>query len=301
MEPRFPEFKEIGLEDKNILTGIMKAYKPSTSEWTFTNFFIWRSLYRFRWTLYNDLLLVICNQNDTDLYAMEPVGKGDRRRAAREVLEWLREEAGVASPRIEKADSRFIEEAGGLVGSVVEPVRDHFDYVYRREDLVRLEGSRYRSKRNHINKLMRTYSFHYEDMTEDHIGQCIELQERWCRLRRCQDDLNLLEEWGATSEVLLNFGNLDVRGGVIIVEGRVGAFTLGEMLNDNTVVVHIEKADPEVDGLYPIINQQFCEKAWQGVDYINREQDLGLPGLREAKMSYYPDHYAEKYRFTIEG
>jgi hypothetical protein len=78
------------------------------------------------------------------------------------------------------------------------------------------------------------------------------------------------------------------------------AFTIGQMLNDDTAVVHIEKADPEIPGLYPVINQQFCENKWNHARFINREQDLGMSGLREAKLSYYPDHLVKKFRITLQ-
>jgi hypothetical protein len=181
----------------------------------------------------------------------------------------------------------------------VEPLHDHFDYVYRREDLVRLTGGKYRSKRNHINQLLRFYKAVYEPLQEKHISDCLTLQEKWCQMNRCEDDLDLLGEDEAIQEILTHYNTLQVQGAVIIIEGRVGAFTIGEQLNSDTAVIHIEKADPEIPGLYSFINQQFCENRWGDVLYINREQDLGIPGLREAKLSYYPDHLVEKYRITM--
>ena len=127
------------------------------------------------------------------------------------------------------------------------------------------------------------------------------MQEKWCILRRCEDDLDLLGEWDAVKEILNSYESLDVQGGVVTIENKVMAFTIGQMLNDDTAVVHIEKADPEIPGLYPVINQQFCENSWHDARYINREQDLGMPGLREAKLSYYPDHLVKKFRITLQS
>lgn len=109
----------------------------------------------------------------------------------------------------------------------------------------------------------------------------------------------MLGEWDAIREALTNFRSLELKGGVILVDNRVQAFTLGERLNNNTAVVHIEKANTEIRGLYAIINQQFCEKQWKDVLHINREQDLGELGLREAKLSYNPCRLVEKYRITL--
>ena len=295
----FPEFKTLELLDKEIFREFFKEYKPKISELTFTNLFVWRTHYKFQWSIYKDWLVIVSLEGEFGTYAMEPVGPSPRDEATRVVLEWMREEKKEKNPRIERADERTVSEIEGVQGIIIEPTRDHFDYVYLREDLVNLAGNKYRSKRNHINQLLRTYSYQYSDLAPDHIQDCIELQEKWCILRRCEDDMNLLGEWDAVKEILSSYESLDVQGGVVTIENKVMAFTIGQMLNDDTAVVHIEKADPEIPGLYPVINQQFCENNWKDVRFINREQDLGMPGLREAKLSYYPDHMVKKFRITL--
>jgi len=297
--PQFPDFKPIELKDRDIFKEIIKEYQPHVSEWTFTNFFIWRNHYGFEWSILKNWLIVICSEGRNGVYAMQPLGPPSRKRAVVTVLEWLLEEKGVAIPRIEKADKRLVSEISGAKHFPVEITREHFDYVYRRDDLAQLTGNRYRSKRNHINQLMRIYKPSYVPLERGHIYDCLELQEKWCQLRRCDDDLNLLGEWEAIRSILANFSKLELHGGVVTIEGKVVAFTIGELLNDKTVVVHIEKADPEITGLYQLINQQFSREAWHGITYVNREQDLWIPGLREAKLSYYPEHFVEKFRIRL--
>lgn len=295
----FPHFKPVEIEDGDTIQTMLREYGPETSELTFTNLFIWRSHYKFHWSVYRDWLVIISQEGEYGTYAMEPVGPSPREEVSRLVLQWMKDEKKEASPRIERADEKIVGELDGAKDINAEPTRDHFDYVYLRDDLVSLAGNRFRSKRNHINQLLRTYSFQYSDLAPDHIQDCIELQEKWCKLRRCEDDLNLLGEWDAVKEILSSYDRLNVQGGVVTIENKVMAFTIGQMLNDNTAVVHIEKADPEIPGLYPVVNQQFCENNWKNVRYINREQDLGMPGLREAKLSYYPDHMVKKFRITL--
>ncbi|HBE45615.1 MAG TPA: hypothetical protein DDW17_09310 [Deltaproteobacteria bacterium] len=297
--PEFPEFKHVDLEDRNIIQEILhSSYKPQTSEWTFTNLFIWRSHYNFQWSIYKDWLLVYCKEDD-DIYMMQPIGPEGRNVLVDILFQWLKDEKGQAIPRIEKADKRFVSELFPSKHIIIEPSRNHFDYVYLRENLVQLSGNRYRSKRNHINHLIRAYTFTYIELQEEHLKDCLLLQEKWCEMKRCKDDLNLMGEWEAVREILTNYHILNLTGGVIMIEGRVEAFTIGELLNENTAVVHIEKANPEIPGLYPMINQQFCEKSLHNVTYVNREQDLGIDGLREAKLSYYPDHFEEKYQIRM--
>ena len=106
-------------------------------------------------------------------------------------------------------------------------------------------------------------------------------------------------EWAAIGVALANFQALQLKGGVILINDRVEAFSCGELLNRQTAVIHLEKANPELRGLYAVINQQFCREAWAGVPFINREQDLGEPGLRTAKLSYHPHRLVEKYRIRL--
>jgi uncharacterized protein len=297
--PIFPDFKPLELEDRAFIHDVLCGYGPGISEMTFTNLFIWRGHYSFQWTIYKDWLFVICREGVNGAYAFQPVGPSSRKEAVVVLLEWLRDEKNIENPRIERADERCVVELGGMKNLVIEPLRDHFDYVYRMEDLVQLAGNKYRSKRNHINQLLRFYSVEYELLQEQHIDDCLALQEKWCQMNRCEDDLDLLSEDEAIREILTQYDALHVQGAVILIEGRVGAFTAGERLSNDTVVIHIEKADPDIPGLYPLINQQFCKNMRDDVIYINREQDLGIDCLRKAKLSYSPDHLVEKYRIRM--
>jgi hypothetical protein len=295
-QPEFPEFKPIQLEDRDFIQEILWKYQPQTSQWTFTNLFLWRTRYGFQWSIYRDWLLVLCTANTNSLYALQPVGPPSRLALTRMLLQYLEEEKEEKEPRIERADQKLIAEIKEARDFLIEPTREHFDYVYRSKDLIELAGRKYHSKRNHINKFLRSYSFNYASLNEDHGNACLELTESWCQLHRCEEDLSLLEEWEAVHGALIHFRTLKLQGGVILMGNKVEAFALGELLNNQTAVVHIEKADPKIPGLYALINQQFCERSWQNVPYVNREQDLGEPGLRKAKLSYHPEYLAETFR-----
>jgi hypothetical protein len=279
------------------------AYQPSTSELTFTNLFIWRKYYGFEWSVLDDCLLVAAAAPEQDpiggAWALPPVGPGPRADTVRRLLLWLKEERGLASPRIRRADRSLAAELETLPDFVVSPVRDDFDYVFRSRDLIELAGSRYHAKRNHIARFSQSHAFVYGLLAEPLLPGCLELAEAWCTLKRCEDDLGLMGEWGAIKEALGHFGLLHIQGGVILVEGRIKAFTMGESLNAQTAVIHIEKADPEVQGLYAVINREFCRRQWPDLAFINREQDLGEEGLRRAKLSYHPDHLEEKYEIAL--
>jgi hypothetical protein len=297
--PEFPDFKGVELGDREFLNNVFRRYRPQASEYTFTNLFIWRSYYGFEWSVYKDWVLVSCRESGGDVCGIGPVGPPSRKDVTLMFLDWMKEKNARKGARIERADATLAAELESSGDIRSEPARDHFDYVYLREELVRLAGNRYRSKRNYINRLLRSYSFSYDHLQDKDIQECFDLQEKWCMEKRCEDDMDLIGEWEAVKQSLINFHALKVHGGVIKIGGRVVAFTIGELLNPETAVVHIEKADPEIPGLYPVINQQFCERSWKDITYINREQDLGIPGLREAKLSYYPHHFVEKYSIRL--
>jgi hypothetical protein len=296
MKPEFPEFKPITLDDRDVIHRMLWQYQPDTSELTFTNLFIWRAHYGFLWSVYRDWLLIVGGNSENGVQAMPPIGPSSRVEVTAMLLQWLKENRDIPRPHIDRADRRLVSELQASPNFLCEPVRDHYDYVYKTTDLIELAGKGYRQQRNHTNYLLRTYKMTYEPMNESHVDSCLNLARSWCEARQCEEDLSFASEGEATREALQNFRALGLDGGVILINGRVEAFTLGELLNRDTAVVHIEKANVEIRGLYAAINQQFCEKRWRNVPAVNREQDLGEPGLRKAKLSYNPDHMVEKFR-----
>jgi uncharacterized protein len=294
--PQFPEFKSLDLEDRAVIHERIWRYQPETSELTFTNFFIWRKYYHTAWSLFGDWLLVVNGHGGDQVYALPPIGPSPRLEPARAVLDWLREHRGMAQPTIERADSRLAEELRAFPNLESEPIRDHFDYIYRSEDLSNLAGRKYHAKRNHVNRFLRTRSLEYRPLTDEYISRCLELTESWCELKHCVEDQSLLGEWEGLREALTHFRELQLHGGMILLGGKVEAVSLGELLNRDTAVIHIEKANPEIDGLYAVINQQFAQVLQAEATWINREQDLGEAGLRKAKLSYFPDHLVEKFK-----
>lgn len=297
--PVFPEFKPIELDDQDFIRDILWKYQPQISELTFTNFFIWRSHYGIQWSSYVDWLIILCSTDHDGVFALPPIGPPSRIDIVKKLLLWLKEEKKDKEPRIERADKILISEIQGATDFLIEPTREHFDYVYKSEDLIHLAGRKYHSKRNHIYQLERKYAFTYAPLNRDLVTSCLALAENWCEWHRCEEDMNLLDEWEAVRQALNQFVELKIEGGVIQIENKVEAFALGELLNKQTGVVHIEKANPEIPSLYTLINQKFCENLWRSFPYVNREQDLGEPGLRKAKESYYPDHLEEKFRIRL--
>jgi uncharacterized protein len=301
MIPLFPTFKPIELNDKKDIAPILEHYQPETSEVTFTNLYIWRNYYGILWCQYQDWLLFLYTAPSESKYALPPIGPAPRTEVCRMLLNWLQQEQGIANPYFDRADARLVAELSDDTKFLIQPVREQYDYVYRTADLINLAGDKYHKKKNHLNKFLRSYSFAYEPMQAVYFEQCLMLAETWCAARHCVEDFGLAGEWDAIKDIIQYYPMLQpqLKGAIILIDNQVAAFTFGEILNAQTAVVHIEKANPEIPELYTVINQQFCEHIWQQMPYINREQDLGEPGLRQAKLSYHPTRLVEKYRIQL--
>nr|MDO8117111.1 phosphatidylglycerol lysyltransferase domain-containing protein [Candidatus Sigynarchaeota archaeon] len=163
-----------------------------------------------------------------------------------------------------------------------------------------LDGPALAGIRKKINRFNRDHAWVYTIFNEATATQCATMQDEWCKMRHCDESDVLSREDRAIQEVLASWATFGVTGGVLTVNGKVVGYTFGERLNKSTVVVHVEKANPEYFGAYQIINQQFATINADGFELINREQDLGEEGLRKAKEGYNPVHMVKKYTILFD-
>ena len=158
-----------------------------------------------------------------------------------------------------------------------------------------LVGKKFQSKRNHVNKFKRTYNYEYTPITPDRIQECLDLEAEWCKANNCDQHEGTGNERRALVYALHNFEELGLTGGILHVDGKIAAFTFGMPINQDTFGVHVEKADTSIDGAYAMINYEFANHIPEQYVYLNREEDLGIEGLRKAKLSYQPAIILEKY------
>lgn len=268
---------------------------------TFTNFFMWRHFYNFRYAVINNLLCVSAHPEHGAPYALVPIGSASdiQCRQTVEAVKMYYESKGwrLRFARVTEQEVAYMREIAAEDDILLDC--NNSDYVYLTENLINLKGKKYDGKRNHINKFKKMYGYEYLPLTKEYIGECERIIKEWYNARPCEEKKELCWERDANMELLANYDVLACKGAVIKVDGRVEAFTVGELLNEDTAVIHIEKANSSIPGLYPFINQQFCLNEWADVKYINREQDLGLAGLRKSKLSYHPEMFVKKYTVEI--
>lgn len=295
--PEFPQFKDFSLEEKPLLEATFLKFPPVISEFTFTNLFIWRQAYQLRISHLKNFICLLSNKGDQSFF-FPPIGEGDPVESFRILLHDLKERG--ISPKIARVPESMVTQIDWKEnGMRVDLDRDQSDYIYLAEDLIKLEGRKYHRKRNHIKQFKEKYSYQYLSLTPEWISECLRLETEWCDLRHCEVVPGLANESVAIKEALTHFDQLNMKAGAILIDGKLEAFTLGEPLNPETVVIHIEKANPAFEGLYPMINQAFLENQWSEYSFVNREQDLGEEGLRKAKESYFPHHMIQKYTITL--
>ena len=298
--PQLPEMRPLELSDRDGLRALFAELQPQQSEFSFTNLYIWREAYQLRLTRVGEAVAVLSWRSDpADSFLLPPLGPAAGPEAVRVCLQHLALQGHRA--KLERATQADLERLGLTDREfAIAPERDHWDYCYLVQDLIELRGNRYHGKRNHLEQFAGRYQFRYVPLTPDLVPACQELQDRWCDEKHCDLVATLRSENRAVKEALEKLDVLGVTGGCIEVEGKVEAFALGELLNPETVVIHIEKANAAFHGLYQAINQQFLEHAWSSTRCVNREQDLGVAGLRDAKQSYRPHHMVEKFAVELK-
>jgi hypothetical protein len=178
--------------------------------------------------------------------------------------------------------------------------RDSSEYLYLRSDLENLAGKKFQPKRNHINQFLRTFpDYEYLPLTPEIMPECMALERQWRKNAEAHEPFEAIEtidaEHNALTTAFEHFAELDLIGAAIRANGKIVAFTYGAPINDEVFDICVEKADISILGTYPVINQQFVRRLPSRFIYINREEDLGVPGLRKAKLSYNPVEMVEKF------
>lgn len=290
------EFRPVRLEDRATIERFTMSSDITNCDLSFANMFCWQEVYHSAWAIVDGFLVIRFHIDGGDrLGYMQPVGEGDCAR----IIPALREDAHAHGQRL-----RII----GLTDRGREMIRQmHIgqfafesdraleDYVYAADDLRNLPGRRYQPKRNHINRFMAEYpDYRYEELTPDRFDECMQLEREWRRNHEGHTS-ELCAEQRAMQRAFAHFAELGMTGGCIYVGERMVAFTYGSAVNDHTFDTHVEKADTDYDGAFTVINCLFARHLPERFTLINREEDLGIEGLRRAKLSYHPAVIQHKF------
>ncbi|MGL4425788.1 MAG: DUF2156 domain-containing protein [Cetobacterium sp.] len=278
-------WKKLTLESKSSIDEFLKN-SFETSDLNFTNFYLWSFSENIEYSI-NDNILNIRGYYGGVEYYFAPICK-----------EFNEEDIVLNIKKIKDLNGKFVfipEQYNYFLKNKfnLEEERDSFDYIYLQEDLAFLKGRKFSSKKNKINKFFKTYAFEYEKISNSNIEEVRDFQRKWSENRK-HDEIILSETMGI-EELLNNYEKLNLRGGILKVDDKVIGYAIGEKITQNMGVIHIEKADSEYSGSYQMINMLLAKEEFGDVEFINREDDFGSLGLREAKLSYQPIKLIKKY------
>jgi len=286
-EPVFPRLKPVGLDDRPLIEDYLRRFPSEACELNFANIFIWRNSEKPRYTLLNGNLCLFLEPDFEPPYALPPLGRTAVRETVTACLD--------LAPRLGRVTEDIVGELGD--GFCVEEDRDNFDYVYLASDMAGLCGKKFDGKRNRIKKFETSCAHANIELDACHLDACRRLFEEWFGGKN--HDPYLRAEKDAILEGLAHYETLGLLGAAVLVDGRVRAFTYGTPLAPGTAVIQVEIADPAIPGLAQYINREFIRRAWRDARFVNREQDVGVPGLRKAKLSYQPCRLVRKFNVRL--
>lgn len=293
------QFEYPTLKDREWIQPVLSQSGNMGSESAFGTLFLWKDTYHSKICRYEDHIL-LCSGAHFHTYNL-PVG-GKKPYEAVEVLIEDAKERGIPFKMwgvTEEGVSKLEELYPGRF--TFELDRDGSDYIYNSSDLINLSGRKFHGKRNHLVQFDRDYSWSYEDIGSGNMNDCREVALQWCKANGgCEQGSSGQNEGCALRRAFDHFDALQLAGGLIRIDGKPVAFTVGEEINPETYLLHFEKALEGYNGLYAAINHEYATRHLAGYTYINREEDLGLEGLRKAKLSYRPAFLAEKYLVKLK-
>ena len=294
-------FRDIDMESRELLNPYFDLVDYEACEYCFNTLYMWQHLYKTGYYI-GDGFAVIVAEYEGNTFSILPLAKKeDMPRVIKFVIDYFeKEQKKIYFRGITKEVVDYLKENYPDKFDYTEE-RDLFDYVYDGDSMRELKGRKNVKKRNHINYFLKEYEgrFEYRLLDENDFDACLKLVEEWTsnKEENGQVDEEMEEELIGIKKLFNSFpvikDKLKIAG--IFIDGKLEAFTMGEYLNPNMALIHIEKANPSIRGLYPYINQQFILNEFSDVEFVNREEDLGIEGLRKAKLSYHPVKFVEKY------
>ena len=298
---------QITIADRPLLDEYLNSYEYGASGMSFTSLYMWREINRFSWEIIGDYLCIagvsLLEEGVEEPFLLPPLTCTGTYEPAglRETILAVRrrfQEAGAAFA-LRLVPSHMVQhiKAAFPTEIIVTPDRPNDDYVYLRKNLAELAGRAYHGKKNHLNYFKNHYQYEYVTLTSDMAPQAEqfirEFNDRKKGLLPNERMLLLCEE-RAMKDVFQNLERVGYLAGAILIDGRIEALTIGGRLGADTITVHVEKANTEIRGLYQAINNEFSKRVPEKIQYINREEDMGIEGLRKAKLSYNPVKMIEK-------
>lgn len=292
------DYKPLSLADRALFEDYFTRFPQTHTEYLFTGLVAWAHYTQVYYTV-RDGCLLIMNMKDGKPQLRAPVGPRNDALLG-DVFDLAKREGE------KKALIALDEPAKEWIGALypnarIQEDRDFYDYVYSAKSLAELPGKPYLTQRNRLNRFRRKYEYSVELICSEKKENVGEYMKRWCDARDCEDHEMLEQEKKAIMYCMEHFYELSLSGIVIKIDGVIQALSVWERLNKDTAAIHFEKGMPGYEGIYPAVNNETAKILAKDYKYINRESDLGIPGLRTAKERLHPDHMVPLYYIDRGG
>ena len=288
------DFKSPTREDLPLLRKMCENYGTMGCDFNASNIYLWRNRYNIKICFYDGFLVLSYFRDGAPWGYCFPLGEGDPTRTIAEIFRDAKQRGVTATfVMLTDAQKERLVEITGYEFNFDELTGDE-DYIYTHYDLSLLPGKKYHGKRNHISKFDRTYpKWSFAIISQNHFTDVMTVMDKWCDNNDI--DRDSFEEYSVLKDALQNYELLQLHGGILYVDDKPAAFTMGSRINQSTFDVSFEKGLVEYDGVYSKINNEFV-KTLVGFEFINREEDMGIESLRKSKLSYHPVVILKRFR-----
>ena len=291
------QLKTISLELKTDMEKVFRTENSSSADYCYGNIFMWDNRYKQKAAIIGERLVTLIGGLGDEYFSF-PVGSGDIAPAFEEMRAYCKENGlklkicGITEKHKALMENAFPNEFS------FSPARNNFDYLYSVESLAAYPGKHLHAKKNHCNKFENENEWQFVSMSKELIPDCIDMLEKWTAKESARLDDSIKYEHEAMLRGFEYFDELCLEGGILMANGKVAGFAIGEILSDTCFCEHFEKAYTDVPGAYPMVCREFAKMTMQkhpDIRYVNREDDLGSPSLRKSKLSYKPEKLLTKY------
>lgn len=300
-------FQSISLQDRDFLMPFLQGDSRKVGDSVFSNMYMWRHSRNIAFCELDSCLIIETTYAGQQPFIFYPFAKNPKSCNMKEIILKLKDyyEAKNSTLEFRCLEKSQVDMLDSMFPNAFEFTqrRDKFDYIYSIEELVNLSGRKFHKKKNHLNRFYLEYpNAVYESICESNIAEIKKINNEWFgALPKDEIDIGLKFENLGINDALDSFDVLNLKGGCIKINNEIIAFSFGEIYLPNYALIHIEKANIAYKGAYQAINNALLKNEFSNLEFANREEDLGIEGLRKAKLSYNPLMLLEKYDARLKS
>ncbi len=297
-------FKCLSLEDKEIIEKFVDKNKLESYEYLFSSLYMWRKLNNVKYAVLDDVLIIEKNEVGKGTFYTQLFGYNKDNLTS--IIDELIKRNSNFTDRdflFGDVDEEFMEDLKKYTDFKIEAVEDidDWEYIYNTKDLIELKGKKYHGKKNHVNSFLKNYTYGIKTIDDENVKKdCMDLLHKWHDEVAVTVDKEMIMEIDAIRDLFGELHFFDLNSFAVYVDGVLAGFAVGERVNNNMAVIHVERGELSYKGIYAFLNKQFLVDSFSDTEFVNRQEDTGNAGLRKAKQSYHPAKMVKKYLVKLK-